>query len=115
MLMAKLKKDSGRARYFEFLIDSGADFTLISKSDAYLLGIDYSELKTKEIKVEVANLAFIHAKKTNLHIEISEKIFTIPVLIAKEEVERLLGRKGVFENFDITFKEQEEHVLFKIR
>jgi predicted aspartyl protease len=113
MLMAKLKKGKGRARYFEFLIDSGADFTLISKADAYLLGIDYKELPGKEIKVEVANLAFIHAKQTRFTISIEGHDFTIPVLIAKEEVERLMGRKGIFENFDITFKELEKEVIFK--
>lgn len=30
----------GRSRYFELLIDSGADYTVISKSDAMILGID---------------------------------------------------------------------------
>jgi hypothetical protein len=51
MLTAKLQKGKNKARYFEFLIDSGADYTLISKSDAYLLGIEYEKIDTKELKL----------------------------------------------------------------
>lgn len=113
MMTAKLRKGRNKARYFEFLIDSGADYTLISQSDASLLGIDYSELKTQEIKVEVANLACIHAKKTKVTLTIGNHDFTISILIAKEEVERLLGRKDVFSEFKITFKENSNFVIFQ--
>ena len=112
-LTAKLRKGNNKARYFEFLIDSGADFTLISQSDALLLGIEYKSIKTKEIKVEVANLTYIHAKRTNITITIGNNNFAVPVLVAKEEVERLLGRKGVFDKFDVTFKEKSQEVIFK--
>ena len=49
--MAKLRVKKSKARYFEFLIDSGADYTLISKTDAYVLGIDYKKIRKKEIKL----------------------------------------------------------------
>ena len=111
--MAKLRKGGGRARYFEFLVDSGADFTMISKSYASLLGVEYDKIKSAEIKVEVANLAFIHAKKTTFILTIEGNDFSVPVLIANEEVECLLGRKGVFEIFDITFQEKQQHLVFK--
>jgi predicted aspartyl protease len=113
MLLAKLHKGNGKARYFEFLIDSGADYTLIANSHAYLLGLEYNKLKSKEIKVEVANLAFIHAKKAKLTLTIEDMVFTITVLVAKEEVECLLGRRGVFDNFDVIFMESERQVIFK--
>lgn len=115
MLMAKLRKPRGKARYFEFLIDTGADYTLISQYDAQLLGIKYKNIKQKEIKVEVANLAFIHTKKVSLLLTMEGRDFTIPVLIAREKVESLLGRKGVFEHFDILFQEHNEEVIFKKR
>ena len=111
--MAKLKKGNGKARYFEFLVDSGADFTMISKSYSSLLDVDYDTIKSAEIKVEVANLAFIHAKKITLILTIEGNDFSVPVLIANEEVECLLGRKGVFESFDITFQENQQQVIFK--
>jgi len=111
--MAKLSKGSNPARYFELLIDTGADFTLISRSDASLLGIKYNEIKSETVKVEIANLEKINARKTLLNIEINGEKFKIPILVANGEVESLLGRKGVFEHFEVTFKESEQQVLFK--
>lgn len=112
MLMAKLRKESGNARYFEFLIDSGADYTLISKYDAALLGVEYEQIEGKEITVEVANLTFIHAKRINLILTIEGQDLIVPVLVAAEDVEALLGRKGIFEHFDILFQENREQVIF---
>lgn len=113
MLMAKARYGKGRARYLEFLIDSGADYTLISKSNAYLLGLNYSEINKREVKVEVANLAFISTKKVSLKLTIEGEEINVPALIANQEVENLLGRKGVFDKYDITFKEREQRVIFK--
>lgn len=114
MIMAKLRAKQGRARYFEFLIDSGANYTLISKSDAYVLGIDYKNIKKNEIKVEVANMTFIHGKKINLILIIENIELKIPVFVAKEEIENLLGRKGVFEYFDVLIQERKKQVILRI-
>jgi len=112
-LMAKLGIQNQTARYFRFLIDSGADYTVIPNSYAALLGLEYNKIESEEIKVEVANLAFMHTKKTNLTLTLEGHNFEIPVLIAKEEAECLLGRKGIFEHFDITFQERNEEVIFQ--
>lgn len=112
MVTVQLKASQGKARYFEMLIDSGADYTLIPKTDALLLGIDYNSIDSQEIKVEVANLAFIHTKRTNIILTIHDIEISIPVLIAKEEVECLLGRKGVFDVFDVIFQESKNQVVF---
>lgn len=93
------------------LVDSGADYTLIAQSDASLLGIDYQKIKSVEMKVEVANLAVIHAKKTEIQLRIDTIELEIPILIAKEEVECLLGRKGFFYRFNILFQEQKNKVV----
>lgn len=112
MILAKLRKKSGKARYFEFLIDSGADYTLISQYDARLLGVEYKKIKQKEMQVEVANLAFIHAKKTTFVLNVAGMDIDIPVLVSKENVESLLGRRGLFNNFYILFRENEGEVVF---
>ena len=112
MLMAKLGNDKSSARYFEFLIDSGADYTLIPKSAATILGVDYDKIPNQKTKIETANLQSIRAKKTELLFIMSNIKFKIPVLICEAEVECLLGRKGIFENFDITFKEKDREVIF---
>lgn len=111
--MAKLGTDKRTARYFRFLIDSGADYTVIPNSYAALLGLEYNKIKSEEIKIEIANLTFMHAKKTSLILTLEKRDFEIPVLIAKEEAECLLGRKGIFEHFDITFQERNEEVIFQ--
>lgn len=110
--MAKLSKDQNQGRYFKFLIDSGADYTLIPKSKAILLGLNYKKLKDTETRVESANHNYIRTKKTQLTITIDKIKLEIPVLICEEEVECLLGRKGVFENFNIIFKEKDHEVIF---
>ena len=83
MLTAKLSKSKDKSRYLEFLIDSGSDFTIIPKSDAMILGIDYDEIKSKEIKIEAANLTVMHGKEISLNFEVADEKFKIPVLVIK--------------------------------
>ena len=112
MIMATICQPNGRARYFEFLIDTGADYTLISRYDAALLGIDYAEIAKEETKVEAANLSFLHTKKVNLIINIEKEALTVTVLIAKEDAEALLGREGVFKQYDVLFQKNYQQVVF---
>lgn len=100
-------------RFFEFLIDSGADYTIIPRSDALIIGLEYPKISGKEIKIQTANLSYMHAKEVKLYMTFRDYIFTIPVLIAKEEVDRLLGRKGFFNKFEITFNEHASVVKLK--
>lgn len=110
--MARLRQKSGPIRYIELLVDSGADYTTISRSTGLRLGLDYQKIQGSEIKLEVANLTFFFAKKVNLLISINGHEFPIPVLIAKVEVEDLLGRKGVFNHYDVLFQENQQQVTF---
>ncbi len=112
MLTAKLQWEDKPSRYFEFLIDTGADYTLIPDTDAALLGISYNELPEHEIRVEAANFTFIHAKKTIIKIKINETSLKIPVLVSKDPMDRLLGRKGVFNHFEVNFQECYQNVTF---
>ena len=95
------------------LVDSGADYTIISRSDALFLDIEYDKIGTPEKRLEFGNLAILHAKSTPLTIWIRDEEFTIPVLVVNGNVECTLGRKGVFDNFDILFQERKQQVLFK--
>jgi len=113
MLMAKLGLPGERGRYFELLIDSGADHTLISRSDAMIFGLDYDKLTTKEMELEAANQTKILARKVTLQITLNDEDLLIPVFISKVEVQPLLGRKGVFDRYDVIFKEREQKVIFK--
>jgi predicted aspartyl protease len=111
MITAKLQYQT-KAKYFRFLIDSGADYTVISSSDAYLLGLDTSQIKNKPLQVEVANLTHIKAFETQMHIYIDSKPITIPLLVAEGEVECLLGRKGIFDFYDVLISNRQQKVTF---
>lgn len=111
--MARLRKEDGVPRYLEFLVDSGSDFSMISNTTAMVLGLEYEKLKTEEVKVELANMSYMHTKEAALTVTIEGNDLKIPVLIAREEADSLLGRKGVFEKFDITIQESQQQVIFK--
>jgi len=111
-LTAKFQVDGGTARYLTLLIDSGADYTLISHISALLLGVDYHSLDVPEIDLETANLEIMKAKKIHLTITIEGQNLTIPVLISNQYIENLLGRNGVFKHFDILFQESRQKVIF---
>lgn len=113
IITTRLGKLNGPAKYMGFLIDTGADFTLISRSSAFSIDLDYPLISSPEIKIEVANLATILAKQTELIITIKDRNLLIPVLIADQEVENLLGRKGIFDYYDITFQQREKQVIFE--
>lgn len=114
MLTAKLQKGNLSAKYFEFLIDTGADYTLMSQYDASLFGVQYDDINSVEIKIEAANQTLLHAKKAKVTMSLGMYSLIVPILISREQVEiPLLGRKGVFNQFEITFKEKEGVVTFK--
>ena len=117
MILVRLGLPGKKARFFQMLIDSGADHTLISKSDAAVLGLDYEKIRSKETEHTAANLSPIHGKMAKILITLignkDEEIeFDIPVFVTREEVECLLGRKGIFEKFEILFREKEQEVIF---
>ena len=112
-MTALLRSRNRKGRYFELLVDSGADYTLISQYDAALIGVNYKKIRSKEQKIEMPNLTCIKAKKVSLELELRKCIVKIPVLVAEEEVECLLGRKGVFDYFDVFFEQRKGRVVFK--
>ena len=111
--MAKLGVPGKKGRIFELLIDSGADRTLISRSDAMIFGLDYDKLTTKEEELDAANETKFLAKKARLLITINGEEFRAPAFISKNQVQPLLGRKGVFDRYEIIFRESEQKVIFK--
>ena len=95
-------------------LDTGSDVSLISKDFADLIGINYFEqteifgITGDEMEVDIGNVNIIVGKR-------SEKYnFTIPTLITrKEDSQVIIGRKGFFDQFKITFIESEKKVTFK--
>lgn len=100
-----------KAKHIHLLLDSGADYTILSRTDAIFLGVDYNTLSQKEETAEAANMSLIHHKKVRLYITIGTLTIQIPALVTKEPVQSLLGRKGIFDRFDITFT-KDQHIVF---
>jgi len=98
------------------LLDSGADTTVVPKGLAEILG-----LKEKEESIETGGIGGkVKVKKSKMSFQISssrEKYsLVIPVLILQdntEDVPLILGRQGFFENFHITFRQNQEKVTIK--
>lgn len=98
------------------LVDSGADTSVVPKEVADLLGLveTDSEIETGGIggktKVKESKLTFTIKDSRETH------QMTIPVLVLqdpKSKVPLLLGRNGFFEKFHISFKQDEEKIIFK--
>lgn len=85
---------------------------MIWQGDALTLGIEYNKIKGEEYKAEVANFDLLHTKEVDLEININDQFIKVPALITKEPLDPLLGRKGIFDHFDILFQEAQEQVTF---
>jgi len=97
------------------LLDTGADTTVVPKDLAEVLGLkEAEEIETGGIggnaKVKKSRMQFIieggHEKHT----------MDIPVLVMQNpdaDIPLILGRSGFFENFDITFRQNEEKITIK--
>jgi len=100
------------------LVDSGADYSVISKEVSDLLDFDLTEGK-------VATTYGIGGTMKTLQKQIMMKFgrnheiysLSVPVKILLDsvdfEIPPLIGRAGFFEQFEITFDERKERIAFK--
>lgn len=97
------------------LVDSGADFSLITHQLGVKLGF------TKSIGERVSKAEGIGGSidylLRDVEMEIDSHKFTAPVAWIQSDdcEEALLGREIVFDLFDIEFKQAEETIIFKFR
>ncbi len=98
------------------LLDSGADDTVIPKDLSELLGLKEQKDETEtggiggKVKVKKSRFSFrIRGGRENYSLD-------VPALVLQDsnvDVPLLLGRHGFFENFHITFKQNEEKIVLK--
>ena len=94
-------------------VDSGATFTIFSTDDANRIGIDWKNGASQMIVV--GNGSFILTYIHNLSIQIGEWQITAPIGFS----ERLgvgfniLGRKGIFDQFQVCFNDRTRKVTFQ--
>lgn len=98
------KKDIGIYIERILVVDTGADFTIFPRKDAYAFGIDLERetIKDKIFGVGGQEIIFLY---TNLPIKVGEVKLKIPVgFLDRNDLPALLGRQHFLELFDVCFK-----------
>ena len=96
------------------MIDSGADISVMSKDVAEILRLKLGketklkafggEVKCKETKINI----ILKGKKNQF------QLFGVKALVVdSDEIDFILGREGIFNNFLITFDENNKKVIFE--
>ncbi|MBU0981873.1 retropepsin-like domain-containing protein [Patescibacteria group bacterium] len=95
------------------LLDSGADHSVLSRSDAMRIGLDWTKGKT--ILLSNADDSNFRAKQFSLNVDIEGHKFRAKFCFADNKIASmpLLGRKDVFKEFKITIDERSKEVTLK--
>ncbi len=95
-------------------IDSGADITLIPRSIGEALGLKFEQNEIRELRgIGEGKIAMVIKS-----VQMTVGEYTFPCSIAwalTEKVPLLLGRRDIFERFEVIFREWEKKVLFILR
>lgn len=99
-------------KYFAFLVDSGADFTLLPKSLAEEIGINLRRCRTSlTLGIEGRGIKIYHAK---LQIRIGDWTSWVRCAFANHDrIPPLLGRLDLFSRYTITFHAKRRSVVFQ--
>jgi hypothetical protein len=96
------------------MLDSGSDITIIPKELAEVMEIEYGEYN------EVSGISgvAVRAREGKINVQFGKGremyIFDIPILVPeKEGLNLIIGRLGFFNQFKITFLEEERRVEFR--
>ncbi len=106
-----LKSKSGGWIEFHPYIDSGADVTLIPLSLGKLIGLKLDKYKVQKIGGIRGSVPVIyHQIQAKIGgIELSVKIAWALI----ENIPPLLGRSDIFDHFHVTFKQDQEVIIFE--
>lgn len=110
LVTIQLRALATRYWYFTAVIDSGAVISVLRRSSADQLGLEFASGKQAELgSVGQGRLrGRVHEIATRF--ETGTDPVAVPFLIAEsEDVPNLLGRLGVFDRFEITFDPQQGH------
>ena len=108
-----LEHENKRARFLP-LLDSGADFSVFYRSDAYRLGLNWES--GKDVTLNNADNSDFCAKQFDLLMDIEGMQFPVKICFIdnKHSSMPLLGRLGVFDRFVITIVEEKKFVELKV-
>ena len=94
-------------------VDSGATFTILSVDDAHRIGVDWE--KGRQQMIVVGDGSFIPTYFHDLAIQIDKWQVTAPVGFSERLGVgfNLLGRKGIFDQFQVCFNDHIRKVTFQ--
>ena len=103
---------AGGFKLYDFLVDSGADFTLLPRSLAAEIGINLKKCPTSTtMGVEGGGIKIYHSQ---ILIRIGEFQNKIRCTFAQHDrIPPLLGRLDVFSKFNITFHAGRRSIVFQ--
>ena len=99
-------------KLYDFLVDSGADFTLLPKHFAFEIGIDLAKCKkSTTLGVEGRGMIIYHA---SILLRIGDYQSKTRCAFANhDKIPPLLGRLDVFSLYNITFHAGRRSIIFK--
>jgi len=93
--------------------DSGADITLLPRSFLYFLDVKFTEDEVKEIGGVGGGKVPVIVREVELRI--CDEIIWLKVAIGLiKDIPYLLGRKDVFDHFEICFRNKKKITSFKV-
>lgn len=93
--------------------DSGADITLLPRSFLYFLDVKFTEDEVKEIGGVGGGKVPVVVRKVELNV--SDRVIWAKVAIALiRDIPYLLGRKDVFDHFEVCFRNKKRITSFKV-
>lgn len=102
---------SGIWRALTMYIDSGADVSIMMKSFGELFGHDIG--KGRKIRLKGIGPVHITAYVHKMELLVGKEIAEVDVAIAEDDsVPNILGRRGLFDLFEIQFKNIEKQTWF---
>ncbi|OGZ99040.1 MAG: hypothetical protein A3D41_03300 [Candidatus Sungbacteria bacterium RIFCSPHIGHO2_02_FULL_41_12b] len=105
LILSRIKYERGEPLTVLCLLDSGAQVSLLSKADADELNIVLAD--GEKMVVGGVGGEEIIGYRHNITIDIGGVSFSAPAVFAiRDDVPRVLGRDGVFNNFFIIFDEK---------
>ena len=96
---------------FDFLVDTGADCSMMPKSMAKIIGMELKELSTMHFGgIEGKTVETFIARMT---IKITKKPIQVTcALSSNDQCPFILGRKDIFNRFDILFDNKNDKIVF---
>ncbi|MBI4439514.1 hypothetical protein HY638_00920 [Candidatus Woesearchaeota archaeon] len=93
------------------LLDSGADYTVLPKDLGESIGVDFSEMRVvnppEGISGKISAKCYISPLNINF---LGASFLTEVVWIESNDVNPVIGRKGFFDKFDVSFSQSSDKI-----